>query len=324
MEDVVVTPTDTTTPATEAVAPSAEIQSTQPTEAAAGSPEASLTGSSEAPAYEPNLSFKVYDQEKKFDDWVKPLITSPEMEKKVRELYEKAHGLDFVKPKLERTREELTQVSEAKTRYDGIVQTLSTHVKNEDFDSFFKDTGIPEAMIFRWVANKLKYSELPPEEKRAYDERMELRRKNATLERDYGQATQKVSQAETQKLEFELNAELSKPEINATMREYDQRMGHVGAFREQIAIQAYANEIATGQRVTASQAVANLLTLMGKTPGSQPAVSAPPSQGGVIQPQEKPVIPNFRGRSGSPVKKVPSSMEEFKAQTKARLEQLNQ
>ena len=36
-----------------------------------------------APAYTPNLNFKVHDEEKKFDDWMTPVITSKEQEDKV-------------------------------------------------------------------------------------------------------------------------------------------------------------------------------------------------------------------------------------------------
>jgi hypothetical protein len=105
------------------------------------------------------------------------------------------------------------------------------------------------------------------------------------------------------------------------MREFDQRMGQVGAFREQVILAARTLEMARGQKVSASQAVNHILTLMGRTSGSH--TGAAPIQPGVVA-SNKPVIPNIRARGGSPIKKVPTSIDELKAQTKARLAELNQ
>lgn len=256
-----------------------------------------------APAYTPNYVFTAYDKEHQFEDWSKPLITSKEVEDSMRSLYSKAYGFDTVKGKLQKTREEYDSLN-------GSIDILREHVKNRDFDSFFKHVNIPNEWIMEWAVKRAQYQNLSPEDRRAYDEQLELRRQNTELQRQLQYGTQQTNEALTKAKEVELDVALQSPEISQVMRDFDASRGKIGAFREQVIMHAYANELATGRTVSAKEAVDNLLALMGRTLGTQPM--APQAANANPNNVAKPVIPNIKASGGSPVKKQIRSIAELK------------
>jgi hypothetical protein len=113
-----------TAPVTESVVPS-ESKSTQAsTPAVTASPTMAVEGGGDSipPVYTPNTKFKVMDKEHEFDAWLAPHIKDAETEKKAKELYEKAYGLDYVKPKYEASQKELEQY---KTTYNSLYNDAS-------------------------------------------------------------------------------------------------------------------------------------------------------------------------------------------------------
>src|SRR5690606_24340502 len=68
-------------------------------------------------AWKPSFKFKVKDKELEFDDFVKPIIKTKDLEQKFKDLYEKAHGLDEVKTSREAFKQ---QVEEWKGKYNQV------------------------------------------------------------------------------------------------------------------------------------------------------------------------------------------------------------
>lgn len=274
----------------------------------------------QAPIYQPNYKYKVHDQEKEFDEMFRPLVKDAETEKKIREMHEKLFGFEVIKPKYEsRTKELETLKSEYMPIKEGI-QELKEHVAARDFDSFFKGLNIPEKMIFDWVAKKLQYENLSPEDKRRYDSETELRRENLKLSKESKTYQSEAQQALVRARETELQTVLSSPEISTAMQSFDSRQGKVGAFREAVIRHAQAMYFSTGQDVSAKEAVESLMSLIGgASQATQPTTTPTVNQ----QTQTKPpVIPNIKSRGGSPVKKHPTSFAELRAQTQARIREL--
>lgn len=290
-----------------------------------GSPQSVATEAGQAPQYQPNFKFKVLDQEKEFDEFVRGVIKDSDTEKKVRELYEKAYGLDVVKPKLHKTREELEAVRGEWTPIKESIEVLKTHVKNKDFDAFFKDLNIPEHMIMQWAVQKAQYNDLSPQDKQRYDSEIELRRRNSELERELSSTSSKASEASVNLKRMELDYSLQNPEVNQIMRDYDAQKGQVGAFRDEVIRYGIAMEASSGKDVSAKEAVEALLGLMGRVPGrSSGQMSPQPQSPETIQVPTKPVIPNLKSRSGVPVKKSPQSFDELRAQNMERIKQMQQ
>lgn len=274
-----------------------------------------------ADAYQPNYKLQVHELEREIEEWARPYIKDKESEEKFRELYQKAYGLEYVKPKYERFKSENERLSGETKNYEGIVETLRENVKNGDYDAFFKNVNVPVTEIYKWVAGQIQRENLPPEKKMEYDRMVQLQRENSELNRKLSTTSQQASQAETQQLNYELQTELSKPDVNSVMREFDQRQGRIGAFREAIIIHAEAIQNATGQNVTAAQAVQSLLTLRSNISGSTPGVVGQPNQASE-QVVAKPVIPNFKARGGTPVKKIPKSIDDLRQMAKERIREL--
>lgn len=284
----------------------------------------------EATPYQPNFKFKVQDEEKEIDEWVRSAIKDAETEKKARDLWERAHGLDIIKPKLQKAREELERVT---GDYGGIqegIAQLREHVKNEDFGSFFKALNIPKDMIYQWVAKDLQYKNLAPEEKQRYDELMELRRERSELQKQRDTYQGQSREVQLQAMEMELDQALQTPDANQVMRDFDARQGRVGAFREQVIRQLAAIQLTTGKRPSAADGVQSLLGLMGRAPGQATTLSPqgnpqPTTQLDTAPQAEptKPVIPNLKSRASvSPVKKQPANMQEFRDGIAKRLKEL--
>lgn len=261
----------------------------------------------EATGYEPNLKFKVMDEEHEFDPFLRDVITDADTEKKVRELYEKAYGLDHVKPKFQQTKEEYKNL---KQEYDGFmseVSDLRDDYKNRDFDSFFKKLAIPKEDILKWVYEEARYQELPPEQRQAYDAKRQAEQQARQLGKQNQQLQEYYTQQVTQAKAYALNTALEQPSMRQIVQQFDARAGRPGAFRDEV---INRGEFAWFQRkedIPPEQAIQEVLTLAGMTPGSvqQPLQSHGAGSAGNgynQQPQQQapkrrpPSIPNLDGR----------------------------
>jgi hypothetical protein len=270
--------------------------------------------------YTPNYKYKVHDQEKEFDELLRPIVKDAESEKKIREMHEKLFGFEVIKPKYEaRTQELETIKKEYLPLKEGITQ-LKEYVAADDYDSFFQGVNIPEKKIMEWVAKKLQYQGLPPEEKARYDREVQLTRENAELKKASQGLQSESQQARTAARTVELDTALQSPEVNAVMQAFDSQVGKVGAFRDEVILRAQALYFQTGKDVTAKEAVESLLKLR----GAPNQVQTTPANPATPQPQQtKPAaIPNIKSRGGSPVKKNPTSFEELRQRNAARLKEL--
>lgn len=273
----------------------------------------------EVPAYTPNFKYKAYDKEGEFDEFLRSVIKDKKTEEKIRDLYTRAEGLSEMKPRHEKTVGELARLRDEYNPIKQGIETLKQHVANKDFDAFFRDVNIPSEWVMQWVAQKLQYENLSPEDKKRYDDAIELRRQNSQLMKEREEFGTQAQNYQSQLKEFELNAILQAPETNQFMQEFDARQGKVGAFRQFVAQHAYATEMATGRDVSAKEAVDAVMALIGR-PAAAPAAVQPAAQ--ETQTQPKPVIPNIKSRGGSPVKKHAKTLDELRAYAQERIKEI--
>lgn len=267
-------------------------------------------------AYTPNFKFKVKDKELEFDDFLKPIIKTKDLETKARELYEKAHGLDEVKTAREAFK---TQAEEWKGKFTQVEQslhTLGTYVKKGDFRTFFQALNIPKDKIIQYAIEELKYQELPPEQRAAIEQQREREIAFEQAGTQNQQLQQQMSQLVQQQATFELNQELARPEIATAITAYDTRLGQAGAFKAEVIRRGQYYEAVHKISPPASQLVTEILSLIGvqaqAQQGTQASSTATPSQVAHNQ-QQKPVISSFAGGGAkSPTRKVPSSIEDLR------------
>lgn len=274
----------------------------------------------ELSAFTPNYKFKAYGQEYEIPEFVRGLVKDQPSEKQIKEIFEKAYGLDVMKPKLERTRTELNEVLPKYKSLQNRVNQLGMYLNNEDFDNFFAETKVPFDKLMGWMHARLQEKELPPHVQSEIQRARQIQRENYQLQNQMEQVSQTaLSQQEQAKL-GELQSALSKPEVQTVMTAFDQRRGP-GAFEREVIQRAAFLEQHTKQDINAEQIVTEVLAVLGAGPlgahqASQaaPGTATPQGNGqGQSQNQAKPpVIPNVGGKNTSPTRKLATSIDDLK------------
>ena len=274
-----------------------------------------------APAYTPNYKYKVLDSEKEFPEWAKGLIKDAELEKNVRDLFAKADGLDHIKTRRDSLENENKTIKEQWGPLVQNYQTVAGYLQKGDLDSFFEAAGIPELELFKYVNKRLQLRENPSELK-AYETTRELARKNEMLEQQVQQFSTQQQQAEVERYETEFSRETGRPEVSSFIQSWEAQAGQPGAFRAEVIRRglAYAAE---GKTITPTQAVQEVLSLMGWKPQgvANPMQTMQPNAqdlSATPQVQAKPTLPNIRGKGTSPAKTVPRSLADLQKLAKEK------
>lgn len=266
------------------------------------------------PAYVPNYKIKSYDSEYEIPETFRGLMTK-ENEKAFREVFEKAYGLDNMKPKYQKAQESLKATSAELTNLKKSIDYLGQFIDSRDFDNFFSRIGVRESDVMDWVRQKLELRQMSPEQQRVYQERVALNQQNfaarAEMDRLRAESETKIQayQEEMDKIRMsQLDGELSKPDVAAIANAYDAKNG-AGAFRSEVIERAAYAYQTKGIDMSAQQAVENMMKFFTLNAGSVPQV---PVQTPVAQPSNKPTIPNVSGKSSSPVSKSVKSLDDLK------------
>jgi hypothetical protein len=268
-------------------------------------------GTPETQKWEPNFKFKVMDQEHEMDSYFQQFVKSQDDEKKFRELYEKAYGLDVVKPKFIQARERLQQVE---PQYNQLMQNITEvrdFVRRDDFDSFFKQLNIPEQKILQWVINKAKYNELPPEQRQAMDDRRAAQEESLQLKKQNEYYRSQYEAQVTQAKAHGLQVALAKPDVSQMVAQFDAKKGPGAFAREVIDNADYVWKSSNGQvdltPEQAVQAVMDRYMMFAHQQSSGPQVVPAASA------QQQKTIPNLSPRSASSVSKSkPRSLADLK------------
>jgi hypothetical protein len=303
----------------------AQSSPTQAPETSSNSPEGDSSSASptSAPSYTPNFKFKVMDQEKEFDEWVRPVIKDAETEKKLRELYEKAHGLDYVKSGRQKLQSDFDSL---RTEHGGLrkyVETASGYLKGNNIRGFIEHLKIPKQQIFQYVLDEIKYDEMPAEQKQIIEKQRQDEVRARQLEEENNGWKQRYEEVSVKQLETELSYTLERPEVSHIAKQFDERFGP-GAFRSQVIKEGQWYYSVKGELLPPEQAVQNVMRVIALQSPAQPAgmpmgaaQPAAPQPAGAVAPDsvpqdKKPIIPNIQGRGTSPAKKVVNSVKALK------------
>jgi hypothetical protein len=272
---------------------------------------------SSPPVYQPNYKFKANQKEMEFDEFLRSAVKDPETEKKVRELYEKAYGLDTIKPERDQLKAQHQAVTQEFNQIKGGLAKASQYVQQKDYQSFFQAMGIPESDIMQFALLKVQLAEATPEQRAAYEQsRTTTLNAQQLAEQNQHLQTTLRQQASTMRAN-ELDLALQRPEVNALMQAFDQRLGKVGAFRDEVIKRGQLYWHNAQADIPVDQAVQEVMSLIGNslTPQmTQPA--APTAQTLAEPPEQRPTIPSLKGRGTSPAKKVFRSIAELKKHAK--------
>lgn len=279
----------------------------------------------EAPVYNPNFKFKVMDKEHEIAEQFRSIIKDADTEKLVRELHEKAYGLDVVKPRFNDLREKYKSVEQEARGYKEGIGELREHYTRGDFDSFFKKLNIPQEKVLQWVLDKAHYNELPPEQRQVLDAKRYAEQRAAALEKEHAATQSKYEDALVQAKARDLQIALDRDDVRQFAESFDARAGKPGSFLEEVIQRGELAWYTSKGKIelTPEQAIQEVLTryqglvqpkpkeapmipVNGQDPNGQAPAHAPAAS-------KAPTIPNIGGRQASSVSKSkPKSIDDLK------------
>lgn len=261
------------------------------------------------PAYTPNWKYVAGKEEREIPEMYRPLIKDELTEKQVKDLFQRADGLEWTKQDRANVQEKYNSLKQEHEGLTKSLRTLSDFVNNGDYDSFFQSLGISNEQILRYALEKAQYSDLSPEQKRAYDEAQEAKRTAYWSQQQATQYQQQLQQIQLQQKTLELNQALSMPEVAQIAQAYDQRKGP-GAFRNKVIQMGQSHWALTQQDIAAEAVVKQLVDELGEFIQLQQSHPATPS----IQqaPKQVPVIPTPGSSGGqSPAARSVKTIEDI-------------
>lgn len=303
--------------------------------------EEELAAAAEAAGYKPNFKFKagVFNKESKsleqkdfdIDPKFHAIMKDPESEKLVRELHEKAYGLQSVKERFDLVRQESQELAQENRQIRGSIENVKSiyqsAVKSGNWhklDGFFEKLAIPKEHILQYALAKVQLQEAPEEQRQAMLARIESDRKADELAQQQRElAEQNVTQANQLK-EMGLTHTLTRVDVAPLVQEYDNRVGKPGAFAAAVRREGELAWYTEKVDLTPEQAVKRVIDHYGLANGTHglpaakpapgaPAVTAAPDgkKAPVVKTRTTKTIPNLQGRSTSPLAGKAKSVEDL-------------
>jgi hypothetical protein len=271
------------------------------------------------PAFTPNFKFKVMGKELEMADWAKGIIKDAETEKKVRDVFEKAHGLDIVKERYEKRQQEFSQKENYYANMDKVVGNVQHFMQAGDYDNLFGKAGLDVNFdqLVNWMNKKLEALQQGPQALAQIDEQAKIRQQNYLLSQENNTYQSQVYNQAVQARGMQLDTLLSRNDVSTFASTIDSKMGQIGYFRDLVVQEGInAHYMSQGQKdLTVEEAINNVVQKYSKLIGGEPAMSnqqTPQVQAQQMPGQKPPVIPVIGGKGTSPVKKSFKSLQELK------------
>lgn len=283
---------------------------------ASPAPDISGQNSAEPAPYTPNYKFKVLDKEMEIEEFMRGVIKDADSEKKVRELYEKAHGLDFVKKERDRIRQESQSYRQKTDPLMEEIKELGTFLREKDLDKFFSKFNLPEDTIVNWVADKLRYKQMTPEQRSQIDTQRQLKDRVYEQEQALQGSSSALDQMRIEQTQFTIQQFQNDPEIKRMAEVFDSQAGQQGYFWDRALAWADYKCVEEGKFVPFHEAFADFKKnfFLGQHPAPEAQAAPPPPQTKPVvtaPPEAKPTIKNFPSSAQSPVRSKVRSIEDL-------------
>lgn len=282
--------------------------------------------------YTPNYSVKAYDVEYQIPENFRPMINK-DNEQEFQKVFSKAYGLDVMKTKNEKLREQnVAFEKEIKDKYLPISRGLdiaNKYLANKDYDSLFDLLKIPEKDLQQWMLRKLQMRDLPADQQEMYSKHSTTQQQVYKLEQMTEQYRQELetmketnTQAQVQQRVNELEKVLNRPDVKAVSDRFDTRLNKAGAFKEEVIQRAQFIAQTKGQDLSAEQAVEDFVKMIVLDAGAaSPANTViPAGKAGT----KNPTLPGIAGQSNSPAAQKITSIADLQKLKKAVIAQMGQ
>jgi hypothetical protein len=286
-------------------APEAVVGGDQPV-AGQATPEGMVEGQV-APTYQPNFKYSVRGQEKEIDEMFRSLVKDADSEKKIKELFEKAEGLDFVKEDRKSLKSEYEGFKSQVVPYLQEYHKFTSLRDQGNLGAALQTAGISDEQIFKYALEKLEM-EQNPQTASIYKSNQEAALKQFEMQTQLQQYEQMQQQLQMQQFEYDMNQSLtSHMDI---VRQVDERLGKPGAFREEVERFGIAEYHRGNQNLSVQQAVEHVVTkyqpfFSSSTPGLSMAPQAPTHKAPAV-------MPSVGSTNVSVISKRPKSVDDLR------------
>lgn len=267
----------------------------------------------QSPAYAPDFKFKASGKDHEIPAHFRTLVKDKKTEDEIKDIFSRAYGHEETKTRSESYRQQLSQVQPELQAFKKYAQSLQQDFGRGDFEGFFKKLNVPEEKVLQWVLDKINYNQLTPEQKADVDSRREAQQQAHLAQDQFSQATQRELSLATQVKEMQLGTSLGRPDVENMVKTFDSRVGKPGAFRDAIIAHGEAIWLRSKRDLSPDQVIEDFVKIYGN-PAAFAQSQANPSGSPTLQsPQNPPVkvIPNIAGKSTSPLKSKPKSIEDL-------------
>lgn len=248
------------------------------------------------------------------DEFVRAAIKDKDSEAKLRSIYEKAYGLDVIKPRYHETRQEFQKLKGDHETLVSNIGILEKFLNQGNYDEFFKTLNIPDQTIYQYVLDKLNYQELPRDQQQRLDQYRQSQREAVMLDRQNQDIHSKFEQTQVQLRTLQLDSVMNRPDIKSIVDAYEaRRTEDTPSFRERVIMEGQAVFNATGNDLAPEEAVKRVVGLMGLQAAQQQQVASQPAAAGPQQVAQTkpPVIPNIASKGTSPALKKPKTLKDL-------------
>lgn len=300
------------------------------------------TEQKDAKKFEFNPKYTAVSKEYELPKWAQAAIKDPETEKEIKDVFEKAMGLEHVKA---RSQEREGQFQELKTNFEGMysgvqdLRDIYAEATKEGgnillMEDFFKRLKIPNSVVAQYIHQRLQYEELDPQQRQAYDQHLNTQRRAKTLEQQNQGFQNSAVEAQSRAIGLELQSVLARPDIAPLVQNFENMPGrNQGAFWEAVKEEAdYHWYKSQGKEVLPpEEAVKKVISRYGlsaspQAPQTQTLQNSLPPQSQAQQPsvqvsphRDVPTIPTIAAKaSASPMKTKPRSIDDLRKLQKER------
>lgn len=281
-------------------------------------------GSEEAPVqeYKPNTKYTVKGKEFDLPEWAKAAIKNSDSEKEVKEIFEKAAGIDHIKQKHQELYAQNQKVSaDFEAMSEGIKDLRNIYQEAVGtgnlllLDDFFAKLNIPFPVMLNYLQQKVQFQELPEEQQRMFNGSIEAQRRARELEAQNQGLMQAQTQATSQARALQLQSVLGRPEISQVVNHYESLPGRKpGDFWNLVKKEGEYAWLSSNGQVDLSPEEAVQRVIEGLAIQQQQPTMAQQTTNKVVAPhRETASIPNVNAKpSVSPMKKKIRSEEDLK------------
>jgi hypothetical protein len=184
-----------------------------------------------APSYEANYKYSVRGQEKEVDEMFRALITDADKEKKIKEIFEKADGLDFVKGDRDSLKSEFKGFKEQITPYLSEYNKFTSLRDQGNLGAALQVAGITDDQLFEYCVQKLEMQS-NPSQANLYKAHTESSLKQFEVETQLNHYKQQEQQNNEYRFNIDLDSAVTAQ--NDLASQVDQKLGKIGAFKEEV------------------------------------------------------------------------------------------